>query len=238
VDSIQPLIEKYIASLPSTHASEQARDLGIHIPRGVMGKTVYKGTEQKATVLLVFSGAFDYSMQHVIQLDALKECLEIRLLQPLREDESGVYSPNVRLNSSKLPQGRYSFIINFGCSPANADKLVASTLDEIAKLQTAGPLQENVDKWRAEDRSSRETQLKTNPFWLNYLQGQVENRADLHEIGGYSPMVDAVTPALLKEAAQRYLSGVNYIRFELLPEPAKPRAIICIQQSTVFSPLG
>ena len=222
VDSIRPLIEKYIASLPSTHAGEQARDLGIHIPSGVISKAVYKGTEPKATVYLVFSGAFDYSMKNVIQLDALKECLEIRLLQRLREDESGVYSPGVRVNSNKFPQGRYAFIISFGCSPANADKLVASALDEIAKLRTAGPLQENVDKWRAEDRSSRETQLKTNPFWLNYLQGQLENQADLHEIAGYNQAVDAVTPVLLKEAAQHYLSGMNYIRLELLPETSKP----------------
>jgi zinc protease len=222
VDSIRPLIEKYIASLPSTHAGEQARDLGIHIPGGVMSKAVYKGTEPKATVLLVLSGAFDYSMQHVIQLDALKECLEIRLLQRLREEESGVYSPGVWVNSDKFPQSRYAFIISFGCSPANADKLVASTLDEIAKLRTTGPLQENVDKWRAEDRSSRETQLKTNPFWLNYLQGQMENQADLHEIDGYNRTVDGVTSVILKEAAKRYLSGANYIRLELLPETSKP----------------
>jgi hypothetical protein len=31
-----------------------------------------------------------------------------------------------------------------------------------------------------------------------------------------------VTPVLLKEAAQRYLSGANYIRLELLPETSKP----------------
>jgi zinc protease len=222
LDRIRPLIEKYIASLPATHAGEQARDLGIHIPAGVISKAVYKGTEPKATVYLVFSGAFDYSMKNVIQLDALKECLEIRLLQRLREDESGVYSPGVRVNSNKFPQGRYAFIISFGCSPANADKLVASAQDEIAKLRTAGPLQENVDKWRAEDRSSRETELKTNPFWLNYLQAQMENQADLHEIAGYNRTVDAVTPVLLKEAAQLYLSGVNYIRLELLPETSKP----------------
>jgi zinc protease len=222
IDSIRPLIEKYIASLPSTHGGIQAKDIGVHIPAGVINKTVYKGTEPKATVLLVLSGTFDYSMKNVIQLDALKECLEIRLLQRLREDESGVYSPSVRVNSNKFPQGRYALIISFGCSPASVDKLVASALDEIAKLRTAGPLQENVEKWRAEDRSSRETQLKTNPFWLNYLQGQMENQADLHEISGYNSSVDAVTPVLLMEAAQRYLSGANYIRLELLPETSKP----------------
>ena len=218
VATIRPLLEKYLGALPATHAGEQAKDLGIHIPAGQLTKIVYKGTEPKATVYLVFSGTFDYSAENRVRLDALKEALQIRLIQRLREDESGVYSPGVRVNMGKLPQARYTFIINFGCAPENADKLVASALDEVGKLRTTGPLQENVDKWRAEDRSARETQLKTNSWWMSYLSGQLENGEDLHQLNGYSTIVDGITPAALKEAAVKYLSGDNYIRMELLPE--------------------
>ena len=215
--TIEPLLEKYLGSLPATHAGEQAKDLGIHIPTGQLTKIVYKGTEPKAAVDLVFSGTFDYSEENRVSLDALKETLEIRLLQRLREDESGVYSPSVHVNTSKLPESRYTFVISFGCAPENADKLVASALDEVKKLQTEGPLQENVDKWRAEDRSSRETQLKTNNWWMGYLNGQLENGEDMHQLDGYSSIVDGITPAGLKETAVKYLSGDNYIRLELLP---------------------
>jgi zinc protease len=148
----------------------------------------------------------------------LRECLDIRLLQRLREDESGVYNPMMRVNTSKLPQSSYSLMINFGSAPENADKLVASTLDEIAKLRDNGPLKENMDKWRAEDRASRETQLKTNKFWLNYLQGQIANGKPLDEIEGYDRAADAVTADSLKGAAKLWLSGKNYIKLELLPQ--------------------
>ena len=217
-DSIRPLTEQYLASLPATHANTQPRDLGIHIPAGVSTHVVYKGTEPKATVYLVFSGTFDYNLTNVIQLDALRECLEIRLLERLREEESGVYSPGVHANSSKLPQGRYSILVNFGCAPDNVNKLIASTLDEIAKLRTSGPLKANLDKWRAEDRTSRETELKTNRFWLNYLQGQASNADSLDEIAGYDKAADAITVEALKKAANTWLSGKNYIRLELEPE--------------------
>jgi len=217
LDSMRPLVEKYLASLPATHAGAQPKDLGIHIPDGVISKTVYKGSEPKASVLLVFSGAFDHTMANVIRLDALRECLNIRLIQRLREDESGVYSPSVRINTSRLPHGRYSLLVTFGCAPENADKLVASTLDEIAKLRNNGPLPENVDKWRAEDRATRETGLKTNSFWLGYLQSQRENGSSLDEIESYDGAADTVTPEMLRTAAREYLSGRNYIRLELLP---------------------
>ena len=217
IAAIKPLLEKYLGSLPATHAGEQAKDLGIHIPPGVLEKTFYKGTEPKATVYLILSGAFDYNREDVVRLDALKEALQIRMIQRLREDESGVYSPGVRFNAAKYPQGRYSMMISFGCAPQNADKLVASALDEVAKLRQNGPLQENVDKWRAEAKTARETQLKTNTFWMGYLSSQLQNKEDLHQVDGYSGELDKMTIPQLQDAARRYLSGSNYIRLELLP---------------------
>jgi len=215
---LQPLLEKYLGGLPATHHPEAAKDLGIHIPEGKIEKNVYKGSEPKSTVILVFSGKFDDSQQNRTRLDALKECLEIRLLQRLREDESGVYSPGVFDNIAKFPQGRYSFIIQFGCAPQNVDKLVASTLDEIEKLKTDGPLQENLDKWRAEDKALQETQLKTNDFWLNYLSGTLQEQDDPDEVSHYPQVRDAITAEQVKTAAQQYVSGDNYIRLVLLPE--------------------
>jgi len=221
-NAIKPLLEKYLGSLPATGQHEQAKDLNIHAPSGKIEKTVYKGTEPKSTVYLVFSGKYDYSPENNVKMDAMKETLEIRLLQRLREDESGVYSPGVQVNTTKLPQQRYSFLVHFGCAPQNVEKLIASTLDEIGKLKTDGPLQENVDKWRAEDRTSFEPQLKTNGFWLNYLTGQLQNSQPIEQISGYNALVDQVNPEGLKEMAQKYLNGDNYIRLVLMPETIKP----------------
>ena len=217
-NTIKPLLEKYLGSLPAANQHEQARDLNIHAPAGRIEKTVYKGSEPKATVYLVYSGKYAYSPENNVRLDALKETLEIRLLQRLREDESGVYSPGVQANTAKLPQQRYSFIIHFGCAPQNVEKLIASTLDEIGKLKTDGPLQENIDKWRAEEKTSFEPQLKTNGFWLNYLNGQLQNGQDLNQFNNYYKLLDAVKPGDVKTMSGKYLSGDNYIRLVLRPE--------------------
>jgi len=217
VAAIKPLLEKYLGGLPSTHAGEQAKDLGIHIPGGTMEKIIYKGTEPRATVYMVLSGVFDYNKRDVTSLDALKEVLQIRMIERLREDESGVYSPSVRVSTEKFPQGRYTLVVSFGCAPQNADKLVASALDEIAKVRKDGPLQANIDKWRAEAKAGHETAVKTNGFWLSYLSGQIEDKEDLHEVDGYLEELDRVTVGRLRDAARKYLSGGNYIRLELMP---------------------
>ncbi|WP_183573603.1 M16 family metallopeptidase [Mucilaginibacter sp. X5P1] len=220
-NTIKPLLEKYLGSLPVTNQQEHAKDLNIHPPAGRIEKTVYKGSEPKATVYLLYTSKYAYSPENNVKMDALKETLEIRLLERLREDESGVYSPGVQENTVLLPQQRYSFLIHFGCAPQNVEKLIASTLDEIGKLKTDGPLQGNVDKWRAEDKTSFEPQLKTNDFWLGYLNGQLQNGQDLNEVNQYNSLLDTVKPGDVKTMAGKYLSGDNYIRLVLMPETTK-----------------
>lgn len=220
---IKPLLEKYLGSLPVTNRHEEAKDLNIHAPDGRIEKTVYKGSEPKATVYLVYTGKYDYSPENNVKMDAMKEALEIRLLQRLREDESGVYSPGAEVSTSKLPQQRYSFVVHFGCAPQNVEKLISSTLDEINKLKTDGPPQENVDKWRAEEKTSFDPQLKTNGFWLNYLSAQLQNQENLDEVNKYNSLLDVVKPDDVKTMAAKYLSGNNYIRLVLTPETANTK---------------
>jgi len=218
IDEIKPLLEKYLASLPSTHKGGNFKDLGIHPPEGKIEKTVYKGTEPKATVNLIFSGRFDYSPAEEIQLNALKEVLQIRLLERLREDESGVYSPGVGESVEKYPSSRYRFVISFGCGPQNVEKLIASALDEVNKLKISGPLKVNVDKYKSEVQRTRETDLKSNLWWMDYLIDGLENHDDLHKLSAYDSDLDKVSPESLKIIAGKYLSGNNYIRLVLMPE--------------------
>lgn len=217
-NQLKPLLEKYIAALPATQNKTEAKDLGIHIPEGKITKNVYKGTEPKATVDLFWSGTYQFSPENNVTLDALKECLEIRLLERLREDESGVYSPGAFVQMTKLPENRYTFIVQFGCAPQNVDKLIASTQDEINKLKANGPLQINIDKWRIESKRERETEMQTNDFWLSFLTGQQNNEEPYNTVNTFNQRLDKVTVQTVKAAANQSFSGDNYIRIVLLPE--------------------
>jgi zinc protease len=218
IDELKPLLEKYLGGLPATHKGENYRDLDIHPPDGRIAKVVYKGTEPKATVRLVFSGSFDYSDAEGKQLDALKEVLQIRLTERLREDESGVYSPGVGQSADKYPQSRYEFSISFGCSPQNVEKLITSALDEVEKIKVSGPSQINIDKYKAEDRRGQETDLKSNNWWLEYLVSSLQNHDDLRALNNYDEELSKITPESIKNTANKYLSEKNYIRLVLMPE--------------------
>ncbi|MXV49535.1 insulinase family protein [Pedobacter sp. HMF7647] len=216
-EKIKPLLEMYLGSLPSGK-KEEAKNLGIHIPAGKISKTVYKGQEAKATVRLVFSGEYQFNETNNNLLSALSEVLQIKLIERLREEESGVYSPSIHESYAKYPTNRYSFIVSFSCGPENVDKLIAATLDEINKIKQNGAQQTDINKYIAEETRTTETQLKENDFWLGYLSNQYETNENPEYILSYSDYLKKLSPQNLKEAANTYLSGSNFIQLVLMPE--------------------
>ncbi|HEY4290755.1 MAG TPA: insulinase family protein [Puia sp.] len=219
-DSLRPLLEQYLGSLPSLHKNEQARDLGIHVPEGQLIRNVYKGKEDKALVRLLFTGNYRYGPADNQKIHALGQILQIKMLQQLREQESEVYSPSVQTVYNKYPANRYGFIIAFGCAPANVDHLVRGVKKEMADLRLYGPDTVDIEKYKAGVRKNTELALKDNGFWLNYLAGQYENNEDVLQVTHWQAPLDSISVASLKEAAGRFLDGKNQIRFVLLPENA------------------
>jgi len=54
-DSIKPLLEKYIGSLPGNSVKENFKDLGIRPPSGKVEKVINKGSEPQSIVNIVFT---------------------------------------------------------------------------------------------------------------------------------------------------------------------------------------
>ncbi len=217
-NEIRPLLEQYLGALPSTGRKEEAKDLGIHPPSGKLTKNVYKGQEDKATVRLVFPGSYTYNEENNHQLDALAEVLQIKLIERLREEESGVYSPGAGASYSKFPRNRYAVTVSFGCAPSNVDKLVNATLEEIGKIRKNGAQAVDIEKYLAEERRTTETQLKQNGFWSGYLAASYQLNENPLRVLTYLDSLKKITPESLKSAANTYLSGDNMIKFVLLPE--------------------
>ncbi len=219
--TLRPLVELYLGGLPSLSATapdkkEKFVDLGIRIPAGSISKTVYRGVDPKATVQLVYSGDLVWSPENTTQIDALAEVLEIKLIEKLREEESGVYGVSASGSYAKYPVPRYTFRIGFGCAPDNVEKLIARTREIIDNLKQQGALPGDIAKFKAETRRETELQLKDNQFWLGYLQNQYYNNDNPTEILREAELLKKVTPESTKEAATTYF-GNNMIRLVLMP---------------------
>lgn len=218
VEDIKPLLATYLGSLPASNINENFKDLGLEPISGDVTKKVYKGLEDKANISLVYHGNYNYSNKENLQLDALKAILEIKILERLREKESGVYSPSVSVSYNDVPKAQYSVSISFSCASGNVDKLIAAAIDEVKQLQNKGATVEDIQKFKAEENRQLELQLRENGFWLGYLLDAYTSNKNPKDILTYLNTLDQVSVASTKATANHYLKANNFIKLILLPE--------------------
>lgn len=217
-EEIKPYLETYLAALPNIGRKEQAKDLGIVEPAQGVEKIVRKGKEAKAQVQMTYYGDYDYAEQENLNFDALESVLSIKLLERLREDESGVYGTGARGSSSKYPKGRYSFSIGFGTGVDKYQSLINSAIDEVNKIKTNGPTQIDLDKFVIEQKRQLELKLKENGFWLGQISSAYQLNEDPTYILRYLDELNKVSIESVKEVANKYLKSDRLFKFILLPE--------------------
>ena len=222
-DSVRPLVERYLAALPATGRREVPRDEGIRPPSGVVERTVYKGVEPKAETRLVFTGPCAYSYQARHAIASLRELLNIRLREVLREQKGGTYGAGVQGSCSSTPYGHYEITVYFGSAPERTGELAAAVMTVIEEVKAGTVSDSNVAKIREIQLRAHETALKQNGAWLRNMADADEDGRDQREWLRYPELAQQLSGARLRDAARTYLRKERYARFTLLPEPgAKP----------------
>jgi zinc protease len=218
LDSLKLLTEKYLGSLPSSKATEKAKDLGIRVPEGSIRRDLKIGKGDKGIVQLVYSGKYSFNEQNNQYLEALKACIDFRLIERLRKQESGVYSPQVQLTKTKQPLGFYAIVINFECDPNRKDTLIKAVEEELLKIKTEGLIPEELEKFVAEETRHYELSSKTNQFWLGYLKGQLNNQEPIQSVLNYSDLLKKQKLADLNSEVRKLLNLDNKIIVTLSPD--------------------
>ena len=222
LDSIKPLVQRYLGGLPSTNRKEVGKDVGIRPPTGVIEKTVRRGSEPQSQTFMAFTGPFQYSSTNAYLLQSLGELLTNRLIDKLREKLGGTYSVGARLSATRDAPQMYTATISFGSAPDRADELAKAVQAEIKDLMENGPDAAEIQKVKEAQLRARETNIKQNFFWTSQLANAYQFGDDPRDILAYNKMVEGLTAAAIKDAAARYLKGENYVHVTLLPETKTP----------------
>ena len=217
-DSLKPLVEKWIGSLPSMGRRESWRDDGVRIPRGVIERVVKKGVEPKSRTAIVFSGPMEFDRRNRYQLTALSEFLNIKLRETLREERGGTYGVGVSVAATAHPFPSYRMTIGFGSAPDKLEELTSAVFAQIDSLQTIGTTDAYLVKVKEAALRSRETALRQNNYWLGQISSFDMNGWPLAEIPAGDKLISSLTTSALREAALRYLRKDNYVRVSLYPE--------------------
>jgi zinc protease len=221
-DSVRPLVETYLASLPAAGREESWRDLGIRPPEGVVTRVVRRGLEEKGLTQLVFTGPMGFTVDSLHALSVLGEVLRLRLREVLREDLGATYGVSVRAGGTAHPVPRYQISVSFGSAPDRIDELTAAVFAEIESIRELGPDELELAKVREMQARTREVDLRTNHFWISQILAYDVNGWPLPGILDARARFDSLTVEALAAAARRYIDPANHVRVSLVPAPSAP----------------
>ncbi len=219
VDSITPLLARYLGSLPSVGRRTAAyAAIGPRYPQGVATRQVRKGVEPKSSTRITFFTHGGVEELDMHRARAAAGILSDHLRETLRELLGGTYGASASFSNLAPVPGYSTMTIAFGCAPENVEKMVAATLEEVRKLVERGPTAADVQKVQEIERRELEVALKQNPTWTGSLQAVHMYGWDPKRIARRRERIDLLTPANLKETFRKYFPLDRYSVMTLLPE--------------------
>ena len=216
---LKPLIATYLGTLPSNSTpSPSFRDLGVRPVKGVVKKQIKKGNEPQSYISIAFTGEAPFSIEEQMKLQALMDLMNIKLIETLREELSGIYGGGMNGSLSKNPYNGYTINVSLPCGPENVDKLIKATFAEIQKVKEKGPLEADLNKVKEAFSKQYLEDMRDNNYWLSRLQRGSELGADPADILTVEKRMNAVTTKDIQEAAKKYFNMNNYFQAVLYPE--------------------
>lgn len=227
-DSIRPLVEQYIASIPgNTAASTAEKETAINPAIGISAgsKTEIAETEMQSpqTYAFILQWAnMPYTQRNAQLASIAGQILSNRLLDLVREKEGAVYSIFAQGSMSPIGNQNTSIVSSFPMKPEKRDRVLEIISGQIADMSNAveptelAKAKEYMAKQHAADREE-------NAGWLRAISGAALSGVDT--FNGTVECLDAITEADVAQFVKEMAGQGNYRVVILEPateaEPAK-----------------
>ena len=216
------IIEKYVASLPGTPgvAPRQYKLKNISSPKPEITCELEADLEgDLGEIELSFTNDKPLSAKEQIALNVMKDLVQARLFDELREKEGGVYSIAVDADYQQVPRFMEELKIHFTTEREKATRMKQRAYEILAEIRTNAFTEENFKKvyiplvieQEAQQKAERETTESTEEtdpmLWIAILNAYVEGQKDKPEVINFRDItrqdVADVLDKLMKGAKKR-----------------------------------
>ena len=219
-ETLKPLLEKYIASLPTTNKKEKWQDNSVSWLNGTNKKEIFMEMEDpKATVRISFKKPYTYSLKNTYVLKAFQDILENRLLETLREQEGGTYGASVYSTLTKRPKQIASFYVYFDCNPDKVEKLVAIVHQEIEKIKNGNIEKEDLNKVLTSYLKDLKEEKEYTGYELNLLYDFAIEGYNRNDAKNNVDLINTVTQKDIQNFVKTMMTGAE--NFEFIFKPKK-----------------
>ncbi len=217
LETIRPLVEKYIGSLPIVKKlTMEAREDNAYPVAGTRENIFTTEMKQpKVSVHYKYSGEMENTFKNKMALNFLNQALDSRYLISIREEKGGTYGVHVSSATEYQPTGRYTLDIQFDTNEELADELRQIVVDEIEKIAAEGPKSEDIEKHREFMLKSWKSSMERNGSWMHYIEQKYFSGLDY--VAEYEQAIRDLTDADVQAMAKKILEDGNLAKVVMRP---------------------
>lgn len=219
MDVLKPMVEKYIASLP-TVTNKPSKEYNPNIlperEGAYTNNFVFEQEVPKASIMISYLGSLPYTLADQLQLSAFTQVLDMQMTDKIREEKGGTYGVQVSQQAQKLPKESFSLTLQFDTDPSRRVELTEAIEAVLTDLKENGPKAAQVQKVKEFMLKQHADNLEKNGYALSNLHRYYNYGVDF--LTGYEQIVEGITVETLKEFAQKLLSQGNRIEVSMSTE--------------------
>lgn len=217
--TIKPLIEKYIASLPTNGEKLKIKDDGLRSIKGYNELTFKKGREQQSLIMSMYYGEVTYSEDFELKTEMLAEAMNLKVIEELREKMSAIYGGGFNASVIDKPIGKYQLTLYLPCGPENVQPLINAAEAEIANIRKVGVDEKELTKVKLSMHEQHKEGLQQNRYWVNNLIEIMYWNRDKNRFLKFDEVIDKVTSNELKDVANTIFGGTTSNNFKAILYP-------------------
>jgi zinc protease len=209
-DKLRPLLEKYVASIPTKGIKETFKKNGAEWLSNNINKEIYlKMQNPKATVNVSFKKEMPYSISNSIYTSALGGILQLRVIETVRETEGGAYSPRAYAKFFREPKSQAFVLFTFDCNPAIADKLVGIVNAELQKIADGIINEDDFNKTKINFIKEREQSKDKNRYDMQLLLNFFRYGENMNNPENFEDVVNKMSYKNIQNIAKQVLKEGN-----------------------------
>ncbi|MBQ7461839.1 MAG: insulinase family protein [Bacteroidaceae bacterium] len=208
VDSVAPLLAKYLGALPTKGKKENYKVIGQRMTKGE--RECYFTKEQdtpNSLNIFVYHAPMKETLKNDILVDMLQQAMTMLYTESVREDEGGAYGVPVSAGINDYPEEIATVQIVLPTAPEKRIAMTSIINDGIRQMMENGPSEENLGKIKEYMLRSHQENLKDNGYWMTSLISKT--RYDQEFVEGYEDCVGSITVEDIKQVAKDIFGSGN-----------------------------
>ncbi|MDR0744093.1 MAG: insulinase family protein [Tannerella sp.] len=217
-DSIRPLLEQYMATLPSLNRTEKGDECQVTPFRKGKKKCHFSRELEtpKSSVALMYTGEMPYNLKNAVIAQLLNKILDGVYAEKVREEKSASYDVRVLGGLDDFPEGRMSIQIYFDTDPKKQDEIIRIIKSELEGMAKKGPREEDLEKSRRNIIKGRMEAMQENSYWLNVIDTYYYRNFDSHT--DYDKVLNEITVKDIRSFTRKFLDQGNEIEVVMSAE--------------------